>query len=178
MPEFIDDSTFGAYFETFTHTAWRLETRRGYASDRNGPNWERWKAGADFSRDRPTAWGENIRRQTAAGRRVERIRLVDDPPADGQLFLLARAPGNIEAGEDIRNMWRADAEDLGLPAVDFWLFDNRLALVLPFDDADGYLGAERVADPARIAEFSRIKDAAWPYAMRHEDFAAQVTSRM
>ncbi|WP_328757464.1 DUF6879 family protein [Streptomyces sp. NBC_00271] len=178
MPQFINDSTFSTYFETFEQTAWRLETRRGYASDRNSPNWTRWKAGEDVSHDPSSAWRENIQRQTAAGKRFERIRLVDDPPTDGQLFLLARAPSNEAVGEDIRNLWRADAERLALPAVDFWLFDNRRALVLHFDDADEYLGAELIEDPARIAEFRQIRDATWPRAIRRADFAAQVASEV
>lgn len=176
MPEFIDDSTFGTYFETFQRTAWRLETRRGYASDRQSPNWARWKAGENVSHDPGSAWHENVQRQTAAGKRFERIRLVDDPPTDGQLFLLARAPINEAAGEDIRNLWRAGAERLRLPAVDFWLFDDHHALVLQFDDADTYLGAERVDDPERIAEFCRFRDTAWPHAIRRADFAPQVAS--
>lgn len=177
MPQFIDDSTFGTYFETFERTAWRLETRHGYASDRTSPNWARWKAGQDVGHDSPGAWGENVQEQTAAGKRFERIRLVDDPPTDGQRFLLARATNNEAAGEDIRYLWRADADRLQLPAVDFWLFDNRLALVVHLDDADEYLGAELVEKPLRIAEFCRIRDAAWPHAIRRTDFVAQVPSR-
>ncbi|MEV0472717.1 DUF6879 family protein [Streptomyces prunicolor] len=48
--------------------------------------------------------------------------------------------------------------------------------MLHFDDADEYLGAGLVEDPARIAEFIRIRDAAWPHAIRRRDFAAQVAS--
>jgi hypothetical protein len=178
VPEFIDDSTFGTYFETFERTAWRLESRHGYASDRQSAHWSRWKegGGGDVSHDSSSAWRENIQRQTTAGKRFERIRVVDAPPTEGQLFLLARAPGNEAAGEDMRNMWRADAERLGLPALDFWLFDDRCVLVLHFDDADEYVGAELIEDPARITEFIRIRDAAWPHAIRRRDFAAQVTS--
>ncbi|MFJ8668112.1 DUF6879 family protein [Streptomyces sp. NPDC093600] len=176
MPEFIDDATFGTYFEEFENTAWRLETRRGYASDRRSPNWARWEAGDDVSHGRPTAWGENVQVQTTAGKRFERVRLVDNPPTAGQRFLLARAPNNLASGEDIRNMWRADAERLGLPAVDFWLFDHRRALVLHFDDDDEYLGSELVEDPVQIAEFRQIRAAAWPQAIPHSDFAPGVAS--
>ncbi|WP_372346556.1 DUF6879 family protein [Streptomyces sp. KL116D] len=34
LPEMITPEEFGRLFETFEHTAWHLETRRGYASDR------------------------------------------------------------------------------------------------------------------------------------------------
>lgn len=176
MPEFIDDSTFGSYFELFKRSAWRLETRRGYASDRHSANWARWQEGEDVAHDPPNPWRQNIQRQTAAGKLIQRVRLVDDPPTEGQRFLLARAPSNISAGEEIRNMWRADAGRLTLPAVDFWLFDDQRALVLHFDEADGYLGAELVEDPDRIKRFCEIRDTAWPQATGHEEFAAKVAS--
>lgn len=125
MPEFIDDSTFGTHFETFERTAWRLEARRGYASDRQSAHWARWKAGEDVGHDPSSAWREKIQRRTTAGKRIERIRLVEDPPTEGQLFLLAPAPSNETAGEDMRNMWCADANRLGGPTVDFWLFGDQ-----------------------------------------------------
>jgi hypothetical protein len=83
---------------------------------------------------------------------------------------------NNAAGEDIRNLWRADAEKLGLPAEDFWLFDSRRALLLHFGDEDDYLGAELIEDPARIVRFCQVRDAAWHYAIRREEALAQVTS--
>ncbi|MEU9102121.1 DUF6879 family protein [Streptomyces sp. NPDC048361] len=58
-------------------------------------------------------------RADRTGKRFERVRLVDDPPTDGQRYLLASGLGNVDAGEDIRNLVRADAERLGLPDGDF-----------------------------------------------------------
>lgn len=176
MPEFIDDATFGNYFEEFEHTAWRLETRRGYASDRSSQKWQRFLKGEDISSDPSSAWRANVRAQVACGKRIERVRIVDSPPTEEQLFLLASAAGNNAAGEDIRSLWRADAEKLRLPAEDFWLLDSRQALVLHFDEGDGYLGSELVSDPARIVAFCQARDAAWHHAIRREDFAAQVAS--
>ncbi|MGI5518227.1 DUF6879 family protein [Streptomyces sp. CA-106131] len=56
----------------------------------------------------------NVRAQSAAGKRFERVRLVDEPATQGQEFLLARAPGNAGASGDIRNLTRAEAERLRL----------------------------------------------------------------
>uniref|UniRef100_J1ZYL7 DUF6879 domain-containing protein n=1 Tax=Streptomyces auratus AGR0001 TaxID=1160718 RepID=J1ZYL7_9ACTN len=36
----------------------------------------------------------------------------------------------------MRNLWRADAEQLQLPAEDFWIFDSRFIALLHFDEAD------------------------------------------
>ncbi|MEU9406209.1 DUF6879 family protein [Streptomyces sp. NPDC048281] len=176
MPQFIDDSTFGTYFERFEHTAWRLETRRGYASDRAGEKYRRFLGTGTVPDDSRRPWCANVRTQAAQGKRIERVRLVDAPPTQEQLFLLAASASNNEAGEDIRFLWRADAEKLRLPAADFWLFDARRALVLRFDDGDEYLGAELVEDPIRIVEFCQVRDAAWHHAIRREEFVAQVAS--
>ncbi|MET9497687.1 DUF6879 family protein [Streptomyces sp. NPDC006552] len=176
MPEFIDDATFGTYFEEFAHTAWRLEARRGYGSDRSSEKYRQYLQTGEVPTDTTRPWCVNVRAQTSAGKRIERVRIVDSPPTEEQMYLLAGAASNNAAGEDIRNMWRVDAEDLGLPALDFWLFDARCALVLHFDDADSYLGAELVEDPARLVQFCQIRDAAWHHAVRREDFVAQVAS--
>lgn len=177
MPHFIDDSTFGAYFEGFRHTAWRLETRRQYASDRLSERYARFLRGEELGVE-PSAWSANIRAQTEQGKRIERVRLVDDPPTEGQRFLLASAVNNIAAGEDIRNLWRKDADGLGLPGEDFWLFDSCRALLLHFDEDDEYLGSELVEEPARIVRYCRIRDAAWHHALRREAFLEQVRSRV
>lgn len=176
MSEFIDDSTFGSYFETFEHTAWRLETRRGYGSDRAGEKYHRFLETGTVPDDSHRPWCVNVRAQTAQGKRIERVRIVDTPPTPEQRFLLAAAVSNNQAGEDIRNLWRTDAEKLRLPATDFWLFDAHRALVLHFDSEDEYLGAEHVEEPSRVVEFCQIRDAAWHYAIRREEFVAQVAS--
>lgn len=176
MAQFINDDTFGSYFETFEHTAWRLETRRGYGSDRTSEKYRQFLETGTVPNDSHRPWCANVRAQTTQGKRIERVRIVDHPPTSEQLFLLASAASNNEAGEDIRNLWRADAEKLRLPAVDFWLFDSHRALVLHFNGDDDYLGAELVVDPARIVEFCQIRDAAWHYAIPRAEFAAQVAS--
>ncbi|WP_019548150.1 DUF6879 family protein [Streptomyces sulphureus] len=173
MPDFIDDSTFGEYFENFAHTAWRLETRRGYASDREGERYQLFLAGR-LPLDTTRPWCINVQKQTAQGKRFERVRVVDDPPTEEQRFLFEGAASNNQAGEDIRNMWRSDAERAGLPAEDFWLFDSRFALRMHFDAADEYLGADLVEDPAEVLRYCQIRDAAWHFAVSRDAFRAHI----
>ncbi|MFD4320096.1 DUF6879 family protein [Streptomyces sp. NPDC058548] len=178
MPEFIDDSTFGDYFASFKYTAWRLETRRGYGSDRQGVKYQHFATTGELLDEPERPWCTNVRAQTSQGKRFERVRIVDQPPTTEQLFLLAAAAINNAAGEDIRTLWRWGADRLQLPAEDFWLFDSERALVLHFDDADAYLGSELVVDPERIVRYCQVRDAAWHHAIRHADFTAQVASRV
>lgn len=73
MPgELIPFKEIAHVFETFEHTAWRLETRRGYATDRNSEAWSRWKAGQDVAHDPPNAWRRNVAEQTGLGKRFAR----------------------------------------------------------------------------------------------------------
>ncbi|QPK47038.1 hypothetical protein H4W23_22100 [Streptomyces gardneri] len=163
-------------FTEFKHTAWRLETRRGYATDRNSPKWARWKAGEDIATGPLDGWRENVQRQTAAGKRFERVRLVDEPLTEGQAFLLASGLGNVAAGEDIRNLPRGQAQRLGLPDYDFWLFDSRIVARFVFDEDDTTLGVILSEDPAEVAAACQARDAAWHHAVPTIDYAERVRS--
>ncbi|MFB8772083.1 DUF6879 family protein [Streptomyces broussonetiae] len=165
-------------FREFRHTAFRLETRRGYASDRRSPKWARWQTGEDIANDPANAWRQNVAKQTAAGKRFERVRIVDEPATEGQRFLLASAPGNVAAGEDIRNLTRAEAKRLRLPDYDFWLFDSHVLARFAFDDHDTTLGVYVTEDPAEVLAACQARDAAWHHAVRTTDFAERVASTM
>lgn len=178
MPEAIPFKEISHLFEDFAHTAWRLETRRGYASDLKSPHWNEWKAGGDVSSGPPDAWRSNVERQTATGKRFERVRLVDNPLTEGQQFLLARAPSNVAAGEDIRMLYRSDAEDAGLPDFDFWLFDSRVVVRFVFDEANTTLGVVVSEHLADVVAACQARDAAWHYAVPVEGFDGQVISPM
>ncbi|MFC8495046.1 DUF6879 family protein [Streptomyces sp. NPDC057235] len=165
-------------FRDFRHTAWRLETRRGYATDRNSLKWTRWKAGADIAAEPLDAWRENVARAVAEGRRFERVRIVDEPLTEGQRFLLASGLGNVAAGEDIRNLPRTEAERLNLPDFDFWLFDSRTLARFVFDEDDTTLGVILSEDPAEIAAACQARDAAWHHAIPTREYVQRVPSAM
>lgn len=178
MPELVPFADITDLFTTFRHTAWRLESRRGYAVDVGTPKWELWQAGGDLGFNPAHPWHANVRAQTEQGKRFERARIVDSPPTDGQRFLMASARGNVQAGEDIRNLWRADAERAGLPREDFWLFDSRTLVRLVFDGEDNTLGVTVTEDPGEVVAACQVRDAAWHVAIRTAEFAARVPSNM
>ncbi|MFE9116096.1 DUF6879 family protein [Streptomyces sp. NPDC007172] len=177
MPHVIEPAEFGALFRSFKYSAWRLETRRGYASDLDDDSFIAFKETGSATWDLDSPWAVNMRAQTAAGKRVGRVRIADDPPTTGQLFLLDYAKCNAATGEDIRNLWRSDAERLHLGAEDFWIFDSRLVAVLRFDDNDVLLDIELTTEPAEVVRYSMLRDAAMHHAAPFEEFAAQLTAR-
>ncbi|MGW3653462.1 DUF6879 family protein [Streptomyces sp. NPDC000878] len=176
-PELQPFCSISHLFREFRHSAWRLETRTGYASDRSSPNWSEFQRGKSFGFNPDSPWHTNVRAQTEAGKRFERVRLVDDPPTEGQRFLLATGLGNVAAGEDIRNLTRARAKELRLPDHDFWLFDSKVLARFAFDDEDTTLGVYVTEDPAEVLAACQARDAAWHHAVRTEEFVRRVRVR-
>ncbi len=176
VPEMVDRDTFRRLFTTFEHTAWRLETRRGYASDRQDPDFQAFLATGLSPCDPEEPWFLNIRTQTDAGKTVGRVRIADNPPTTEQRFLLDYARHNTAVGEDIRYLWREDADQATLPAEDFWIFDSRIVALLRFDDEDTMLDIELITEPAQVVRYATIRDAAMHHAVPYDRFAAQVAA--
>ncbi|WP_316522861.1 DUF6879 family protein [Kitasatospora brasiliensis] len=169
---------FEDMFVSCQHTAYRLETRRQYRSDEESEEYRRFAAGLDPEWDLEHPWCRTRREQTALGKRFERVRIMDNPPTLGQRYLLQNAERNGMVGEDIRYLWRADAEKLGLPAEDAWLFDSRVIALLHFDAEDNVTEIEVITDPVKVARVCQERDAAWHFAVPHTKFAAGVPSDM
>ncbi|WP_228983015.1 DUF6879 family protein [Streptomyces sp. DH12] len=176
VPRIIDLEAFGKLFEVFEHTAWRLETRRRFASDEATDTYAQFIRGEAPSWDLNSRWAKTIREKTSGGATVGRVRVVDRPPTPGQRYLLAHAEKNTAIGEDIRNMWRDEADRLDLPAEDFWIFDSRLVALLRFDNEDNLVDVELITEPAEVVRYAQLRDRAWHYAVRYEAFAAEVAA--
>ncbi|MER5972129.1 DUF6879 family protein [Streptomyces sp. NPDC002055] len=174
MNSLIPFSEVSYLFDDFEHTAWRLESRAGYADDRQSDAYQNFLRGEPAEEDLTHPYYAARRRQAAEGKRFERVRIVDTPATEGQLYLLHRAQFNVSAGEDIRNLHRSDAVRLDLPDADFWLFDSRTLVTFHFDAEDHILGVQVSQDPDEVVRACQIRDAAWHYAIRHTQFTAQI----
>ncbi|MGY6026899.1 DUF6879 family protein [Streptomyces spinosirectus] len=118
-----------------------------------------------------------IRAKTDDGAYVGRVRIVDHPPTTGQLYLLAHGEKNAALGEDVRTMWREQAERVHLPDEDFWIFDSHLVAVCLFDEDDDLTGAELITEPARVNQYNRLRDVALHHAIPYKEFAARMTAK-
>lgn len=161
---------FGALFETYEHTAFRLEVRDSYL----GVGYEqepfrKWQVGEPDDMAWRRDWLDGVRRRAAEGRSMSRVRVVSMPPTDYVRFSYRNCADNIEAGEDIRYLDRADALDL--PAYDYWLFDSLHLYTMHFDDENAFHGAELVTDPAIVAQHLQWRDEAWRRSAAYRDFA-------
>lgn len=166
--EFVSGPEFGALFQRFEHTAFRLEPRRRYnVSDEEEP-FRRFLAGEDPGADWLQDWLDLMRKQTGQGKLVERVRIVDDPPSEYLSFEIAMTPHNLDAGEDIRYLDRRRAAEAGLPDYDFWMFDSTMVARMEFDGNDVPLGARLITDPAEVVRHNYWRDVAWHHAYRYD----------
>ncbi|MEU6674741.1 DUF6879 family protein [Streptomyces sp. NPDC046925] len=175
VPDIIDLADFDRLFTQFEHTAWRLETRRRYASDEATETYAQFLAGhpVDWT-GVDAAWCRERSEQVALGKTFSRVRIIDSPPTPGQLYLLDNARRNSAVGESIRNLWRRDADHL--PAEDFWIFDSRLVALLNFDDDDQLVDVELITEPVAVNRYAQVRDAAMHHAVPFELVAAQVAA--
>ncbi|MGE7387489.1 DUF6879 family protein [Streptomyces sp. NPDC004126] len=102
--------------------------------------------------------------------------MADLMPFSESVHLLASGLGNVEAGEDIRNITRTDAVRHGLPDFDFWLFDSRTMVKFTFDTDGHTLGVYVIEDPMEVLAACQARDVAWHFAIPTAEFMAQVPS--
>lgn len=155
-------------FADFEHTAWRLEARSSYGVTEEDEPFQRFLAGEDPGVDWHQPWLDLISAQTTQGKRVERVRLIGDPPSDYLRFSLWCTPYNLRTGEDIRYLPEMRARKLTLPEHDFWLFDSRTIGYLEFDPDGRFLGMRMDDTPADVVRHSYWRDAAWHHALRFD----------
>ncbi|MFC4535419.1 DUF6879 family protein [Sphaerisporangium dianthi] len=178
MTQVVTGEEFLALMTRFRHTAFRLELRDRYNVPAEQERWQAFLSGDTATLERLNAeqratWMSVIRAATFAGKRVERVRVVTEPPTDYIRFELTLNAGNAEAGEDIRYLPRHQTAGLDLPRVDYWLFDSRYAVVLPFDEDDVLLDMELVDDPATVVAFASGWDTAWHNAIPYPIYAGK-----
>ncbi|MBF9068541.1 DUF6879 family protein [Streptacidiphilus fuscans] len=161
-------------FTDFEHTAWRLESRKQYATDLESPRFAAFRETGRLP-DQPGhhAWVANVLRQLDQGKTFGRVRILDEPLTDNQRFLLA---SSLESPEDIRVLTRSKAKGLELPDEDVWIFDSKTIARLVFDDQDRTLGVEITENAAEVLRVCQIRDAARHFAVPAREFAAALPS--
>jgi hypothetical protein len=112
-----------------------------------------------------------IRRRTADGARMTRVRVIGEPPDDYARFLLDLARVNVAAGEDIRYLPRSQAKGLDLPGHDFCLIDDQAVGTLRFAPDGALLGAEIHEDPDTVTRHWRWRDVALAHAIPFAGYA-------
>lgn len=171
MTGLLTPEEFVRLFDSFSKTAFRLETRDAYEDESEHEPFRRFLAGEPADDFWMAEFCETLRGWAAEGKRLSRVRVITEPHSDYVRWSMTVARLNIEAGEDIRYLPRSKAKELDLPDEDYWLFDERHVAVLDLDESGRLLGAELIDDPAEVAKRRRWRDVAWQDAIAWGQYA-------
>jgi len=161
----LDRVGFEELFTGFSTAAFRLETLPAYQEPQERDAVERFMAGRPPDDTWIQGYLEMVRTATRAGRRFERVRVLERPPTDYQRFVMdVAARCNIPAGEDVRVLDDDEAAHRGLPmGRDFWLFDDERVALMQFDGGT-LQGTELLIEPSSVERFVELRRRAWEAA--------------
>jgi hypothetical protein len=158
-----DDTRFEQILSSAEHDLWRFEQQPAYLVDDEGGL---LLAFAEGQRLDPTqapglrGWFDRVRQLTRGGVAVGRVRVLEEPPTLYQRWLQHNDRWNREAGEEIHYLSRAVYEyerehgRLRSPfgRADWWLVDERQAIIMHRDRSGALLKIELSRSPAEIAD--------------------------
>ncbi|WP_374228771.1 DUF6879 family protein [Streptomyces sp. ET3-23] len=147
-PVLLDGVEWQAYFRDFKHSAFRLEVHQIYTMPSEAETLGSFLAGEPMPEGFNAPWHRTIREHTAAGRTMTRAKIVRRPLTDYSRYLFEWCiPGNVAAGEDYRIVDVTDGTDPGLPAQDFWMFDETTVVHLNYRPDGTQINRELIQSP-------------------------------
>ncbi|GAA4522833.1 hypothetical protein GCM10023191_102300 [Actinoallomurus oryzae] len=169
-------SEYRRLFDSFTRSAFRLETFQRYQVDYEEEPLRRFLAGEPRPHDpHKQGWIERVRNAAAAGKTMRRVHIVVEPVSDYLRYELSWSyRDNVAAGEDIgiiatdTGRWPAD-----LPRHDYWLFDDQVLLRMIYDADTRLVEAELIDDPAEVGDAVRWRDVALATAVPYRDYMSR-----
>ena len=169
-------------FDTFTDSAFRLETRQVYDVSGEAEAIAAFEAGRPLSEVTANMrrWYDRVRTHTAEGKRWQRVRIVERPLTRYTRYELFSYQGNVQAGEDIRVADRSWHPDLSSLVVDFWGFDldtdHPVAVVMEYDDEGRFVAPHLVSDRQGLRSCIRERDLALRHAVPLADYREERAS--
>lgn len=159
-----ESEEFGALFRSFAHSMFRLETLQVYRGQRDLNLLGQFLEGKPRPPDPAKAeWTAMITSNVQEGKAVQRVHVALEPLTDYLRFELTWGyEPNVAAGEDIRiiPVGQGDPWPEDVPHHDYWLFDSARLYDMHYDNDGVWLGVEHVADPVKIVDACRWRDAA------------------
>ena len=169
---------FAACFDRFKESAFRLETLQRYTVPEEAERIRLFREG----RPRPersvrtSPWLRRVAVTTAAGKRWQRVHVVDHPLSEYLRYELVGYVESAAAGEEIRIADRATHPDLAKLTTDFWLFDadgeNPFGILMNYDDDGQLLGYELAQSPEELDWRRSERDVALAHSVSLNEYLA------
>lgn len=179
MRRILTDGDFGTEFwqqlATYRNSAWRWENQPVYEITDEAASIDAFLANrpADPMDDPYLApWMRQVSEQTAAGKAIGRVRVLEEPPTDYQRWELWLDAWNTAAGEEIQYLTRTQARRLADHApfgdADWWLFDDARVMIMHFDARGRRIRVELSDEPEDVAAAIAFRRQATATTTRHD----------
>jgi len=154
------------WLQHFERSAFRLECLPAYSVPQEAAMLATFRRGETVELPADHPWITRVREKCGNGRTMERVRVVSRPLTDYERFELSLYPHSRAAGENIRVVERHSVE----VTEDFWLFDDTIAVVLRYDAAGRFLGADVTSD---VVRFRRQREVVLARSISLEEYQAR-----
>ena len=170
----LDGEHWQSYFTNFQHSAFRLEAHQTYTMPGEVDDLARYRAGESVPDGFNAEWHQKIRAQVAAGRSLQRAKVVRRPLTEYTRYLFDWAiPGNVDAGEDYRIVDLTDVDNPGLPEQDFWFFDDTTVVLMNYR-ADGTQISRELLENPDPEQFRGWRDLALTLGVPFKEYVSRL----
>ncbi|GAA0840578.1 DUF6879 family protein [Streptosporangium amethystogenes subsp. fukuiense] len=153
-------ANLGELFASSTRDVFRLEVRQAYKVVGEEARLAAWRSGALWP-DAVTPWQERLKLLIPRGVRMRRVHVVELPLSEYVRWEMESYARNSTFGEEIRLVEHERAPE-GVPATDFWLFDESTVVLMHYNDEGELTGRELHQGDARAYVLAR--DLVWQAA--------------
>lgn len=163
---------FDALFTKVRRSWFRLETLQRYDDDAERAEFAAFLRGEPVDLT-PGPWQAMIHTHVAAGRRLTRVHVIEEPHTDYIRYELAGYPVNVDAGEDVRvipvtrGAWPSD-----VPRHDYWLFDDTDLWLMDYDDQGVLHRVKQVDDTDAVEQHRQWRDNAVAHSVPLSEYVA------
>jgi hypothetical protein len=171
MTHLTPDEFEVAFDSLFRRSAFRLEMLDRYVAASEEEPFRRFLAGEPQDPSWREPWAQYIRAAVRDGKRMERVHVIGEPVSDYLRFeMTCGYPASVAAGESVRILRQAEWPKARLPERDFWLFNDRDAVVMDYGDDGRFLGAETISAPEAVAGYRHVRDLAMQHSVPLNDY--------
>jgi len=154
----LDGDTWTQFFDSFEREAFRLETLPVYQVEGEREAYARFLTTGDVDIPGSDSWFEQLRHYRETGRWIGRVHVIARPLTDYLRFEFAFQLHSVQAGEDIRILDLTDRPNPGLPAQDYWMFDESKVVRMDYGPDGTQIGRELLegVDPTPYVAWKRL----------------------
>jgi hypothetical protein len=142
----LDGDAWQEFFDSFRREAFRLETLPVYKVDSEQDEYEEFLATGQLAIPEDDSWLARVRYFRDTGRSIGRVHVITRPLTDYLRYEFAVYRHTVTAGEDVRILDLTDQPNPGLPAQDFWLFDDAAVVRMDYAADGTQVGRELLED--------------------------------